>query len=177
MKRSDIPDDHVVALARRWQADGGIGAWAALVDAGVPAKLATAKIEHLTACGLLDYGVSVRFPWPGPKAAHRGLLTTANLGWRPKPRTELGPVEVAFCAMLAEERRRQRLTVRELRDLSGVELNTISRLERKLSRPSLRHCAQLAEALGYTLPDFLATALGCPAAEKNEKDLSPGGSP
>jgi hypothetical protein len=159
MKRADIPDDHVVALARRWQLDGGAGAWSTLVDEGVPAKLATAKIEHLTTCGLLDYGVSVKLPWPGPKAAHRGLLTAANLYWRPTSHPELGPVESAFCDRLAKERRKQGLTVRELRDRSGVGLNTISKLERKLSRPSLRHCALLAEALGYTLPDFLVATV------------------
>lgn len=64
MQRKDIDDTHVLALAARWQAEGGPGVIAALVAEGVPAKLALAKVEHLSERGLLDYGVSPYYAWP-----------------------------------------------------------------------------------------------------------------
>jgi hypothetical protein len=66
MKRSDIPDGHVVDLARQWRADslGNPGVISALVAEGVPAKLALAKVEHLIQRGLLESGVSPNFAWP-----------------------------------------------------------------------------------------------------------------
>lgn len=69
MQRSDIAYDHVVNLARRWR-DGPFGTpgvVAALVAEGVPAKLARAKVEHLSRRGLLDYGVSVDYAWPNER--------------------------------------------------------------------------------------------------------------
>lgn len=66
MKRSDIPDAHVVQLAAQWQAApfGHPGVVAALVAEGVPYRLALAKVEHLVRRGLLDYGVSPHYAWP-----------------------------------------------------------------------------------------------------------------
>jgi hypothetical protein len=64
MKRSDIPDQHVIDLARRWQQHEGPGVVDALVEEGVPAKLAYSKVERLSDRGLLNYGVSPRFAWP-----------------------------------------------------------------------------------------------------------------
>lgn len=64
MKRSDISDDHVVALARDWTFHRGLGVVAALVEEGVPEKLAVAKVLHLSQRGLLDYGTSPYFAWP-----------------------------------------------------------------------------------------------------------------
>lgn len=65
MKRSDIPDDHVIELARRWRDEpGSPGAVAALIAEGIPAKLALRKVEHLVERGLLDYGVSPYCAWP-----------------------------------------------------------------------------------------------------------------
>jgi hypothetical protein len=65
MQSKGIPDHHVLWLAWRWRQDPRCPcALDALVAEGVPAKLAAAKIERLVARGLLDYGVSVRCPWP-----------------------------------------------------------------------------------------------------------------
>jgi hypothetical protein len=65
VKSSDIPDAHVVELARRWaHQPGQPGVVAALVAEGVPAKLAVHKVERLVARGLLDYGVSPNYAWP-----------------------------------------------------------------------------------------------------------------
>lgn len=66
MKRSDIADDHVIALAGRWKARpfAELGVVAALVAEGIPPKLAMAKVEHLVDRGLLDYGVSPNYAWP-----------------------------------------------------------------------------------------------------------------
>lgn len=80
MKRSDIPDDHVIALARRWQESGGPGVVAALMAEGVPGKLAYSKVEHLADRGLLEYGVSVNYAWPVPNAVSK--LTALRLARR-----------------------------------------------------------------------------------------------
>jgi hypothetical protein len=66
MKRSDIPDERVIALARAWrdQPFREPGVVAALISEGVPRKLALAKVEHLVSRGLLDYGVTPNFAWP-----------------------------------------------------------------------------------------------------------------
>ena len=67
MKRSDISDEHVIELARRWK-DGPMfteaGVIGALIMEGVPEKVAERKVEHLVKRGLLDYGVSLNFCWP-----------------------------------------------------------------------------------------------------------------
>lgn len=49
MKRSDIPDDHVIELARRWRENPGTepGVVGALVAEGFPEELALRKVEHL----------------------------------------------------------------------------------------------------------------------------------
>jgi hypothetical protein len=66
MKRSDISDEHVLELARRWydKPFANPGVIPALVAEGVPYKLALAKVEHLCTRGLLDYGVSPNYAWP-----------------------------------------------------------------------------------------------------------------
>lgn len=66
MKRSDIADDHVIELARAWRhgPPGTPGVVAALVAEGIPEKLAASKVLHLSARGLLDYGVSPNYAWP-----------------------------------------------------------------------------------------------------------------
>jgi hypothetical protein len=66
VKRSDIDDDHVIELARKWveQPDDIPGVIAQLVAEGVPEKLAVAKVEHMSDRGLLDYGVSPYYAWP-----------------------------------------------------------------------------------------------------------------
>ena len=66
MKRSDISDEHVLELARAWRQAPlkNPGALDALIDEGVPVKVAVAKIEHMVSRRLLNYGVSVRYPWP-----------------------------------------------------------------------------------------------------------------
>ena len=64
MKRSDIPDQHVIDLARRWNDPSTPGVVMALVAEGVPEKLALAKVIHLSERGLLDYGVSPYNAWP-----------------------------------------------------------------------------------------------------------------
>lgn len=64
MKRSDIPDDHVVELAQRWRDRVGPGVVEALVNEGVPEKLAVSKVLHLCSRGLLNYGVSPYYAWP-----------------------------------------------------------------------------------------------------------------
>jgi hypothetical protein len=66
MKRSDIDDEHVIELARRWRERPFEcpGVVAALVDEGVPLRLARAKVEHMEDRGLLESGVSVDYAWP-----------------------------------------------------------------------------------------------------------------
>jgi hypothetical protein len=66
VKRSDIPDDHAIDLARRWKAAPfqQPGVIDALIAEGVPHKVALRKVEHLVARGLLDYGVSPYYAWP-----------------------------------------------------------------------------------------------------------------
>jgi hypothetical protein len=67
VKRSDIPDDHVLELARAWQQAPWRqpGVVAALVAEGIPVKLARAKVLHMVSRDLMDYGVSEDFAWPG----------------------------------------------------------------------------------------------------------------
>lgn len=65
MKCADIPDDHVIALARRWHEDfSEPGVVAALVAEGIPYKLALTKVELLVRKGKLDYGTSPHYAWP-----------------------------------------------------------------------------------------------------------------
>lgn len=66
MKRSDIPDEHVIDLARRWRDSPFThpGVIAALQAEGIPYRLALAKVEHLCRRGKLDYGVSPNYAWP-----------------------------------------------------------------------------------------------------------------
>ena len=90
MKRSDIPDGHVIELARRWREhpkaepfaalkalaagddatlaellDGRPpGVIAALMAEGVPEKVALAKVLHMCRRGLLEYGTSPYYAWP-----------------------------------------------------------------------------------------------------------------
>ncbi|MCC5574508.1 hypothetical protein IMZ11_02495 [Microtetraspora sp. AC03309] len=64
MRRSDIPDEHVIELARRWQRNEGPGVVGALVAEGVPEKLALRKVEHLVDRDLLEYGTSPYHAWP-----------------------------------------------------------------------------------------------------------------
>jgi hypothetical protein len=66
MKRSDIPDDHVIELPQRWR-DAPFaqpGVIAALVAEGIPHNLAMAKVMHLVDRKRLDYGVSPHYAWP-----------------------------------------------------------------------------------------------------------------
>jgi uncharacterized protein YprB with RNaseH-like and TPR domain len=65
VKRSDIPDEHVLELARAWREDfGQPGVVSALMAEGVPEKVALAKVEHMARRRLLDYGVSPYYAWP-----------------------------------------------------------------------------------------------------------------
>lgn len=67
VKRSDIPDEHVLDLARQWQQhplSGTPGVVDALVAEGIPRKLATAKVLHMVHRRLLDYGTSPNYAWP-----------------------------------------------------------------------------------------------------------------
>jgi hypothetical protein len=65
-KRSDVVDGLVLKLAAAWKADpeNNPGVVTALVVAGVPAKLARSKVEHLVDRGLLECGVSADYAWP-----------------------------------------------------------------------------------------------------------------
>lgn len=71
MKRSDIDDDHVLALARATFVDCGPGVVVGLVAEGIPRKLARAKAQHLVARGLMRYGVSIDCAWPEPFPQHK----------------------------------------------------------------------------------------------------------
>lgn len=76
MKLSDIDDVEVIALAARW-ADGADqfpvfgflvpGVVDALIETGIPPKLALRKVERLVDRDLLDYGVSPHYAWPTPE--------------------------------------------------------------------------------------------------------------
>lgn len=67
VKRSDIPDEHVLELARRWKADADApGVVRALMAEGIPERLGLAKVEHMIDRGLLECGVSAYYAWPRP---------------------------------------------------------------------------------------------------------------
>jgi transcriptional regulator with XRE-family HTH domain len=69
---------------------------------------------------------------------------------------------LALVAALGEEvrdqRRRRRMTQRELAEAAGVHLNVIGLLERGVVGPRVGTLAQLAQALGMTGSDLLARA-------------------
>lgn len=68
-KSSDIPDAHVIELARAWQADySRPSVVRALVAEGVHPKIAYAKVEKLCRRGLMEYGTSPAGAWPTEKA-------------------------------------------------------------------------------------------------------------
>ena len=66
VKRSDITDERVLDLARRWRegGPGTPGVIGALAAEGIPEKVALAKVEHMVKRGLLDYGASPYYAWP-----------------------------------------------------------------------------------------------------------------
>lgn len=65
MQAKHIPDTVVVELARQWHdTHEGLGVVEALIQCGVPEKLAYYKVERLTERGILDYGTSPRYAWP-----------------------------------------------------------------------------------------------------------------
>ena len=70
MQCKDIADAHVVELAGRWRDEPfGPGVVQALMNEGVPEKLALVKVESLCRRkygkpALLDYGVSPYYAWP-----------------------------------------------------------------------------------------------------------------
>jgi len=66
VKCSDIPDDLVIRLAAAWKADprNSVGVVEALVQRGLPEKVAYRKVERLVYRGLLEYGTSPRYAWP-----------------------------------------------------------------------------------------------------------------
>lgn len=81
MKRADIPDAHVIELARAWQdavrpftlamgrmlsgkPPSVLGVVEALMAEGIPEKLALRKVEHLEDRGLLESGTSSYYAWP-----------------------------------------------------------------------------------------------------------------
>jgi hypothetical protein len=69
VKSSDIADQHVIDLAQAWR-DNPLqfpGVVQALIEEGVPRKLAYAKVERLSSRGFLDYGVSPSCAWPTGK--------------------------------------------------------------------------------------------------------------
>ena len=69
MKSSDIDDQHVIDLAQAWHEAPLVnpGVVQALVEEGVPKKLAFAKVERLCDRGFLEYGVSPSCAWPTGK--------------------------------------------------------------------------------------------------------------
>lgn len=67
MKRSDIPDEHVVELARNWAEHNGPGVIEALMAEGVPEKLAIRKVEHLVDRDILEFGGTPYYAWPVKK--------------------------------------------------------------------------------------------------------------
>ena len=66
MKCADIPDGHVIELARRWHAQpiGSLCVVDALIAEGVPEKVAYAKVQRLVRRHLLDFGTTLRCAWP-----------------------------------------------------------------------------------------------------------------
>ena len=70
MKAADIDDQHVIDLARAWQQAplfAAPGVVQALIDEGVPPKVALHKVEKLNRRGYLDYGTSANYSWPTGK--------------------------------------------------------------------------------------------------------------
>ena len=66
MQSKDIPDSKVMEYAQNW-ADNPFtspGVVQALVNDGVPEKLARVKVEKLVDKGMLDYGTSSYYAWP-----------------------------------------------------------------------------------------------------------------
>jgi hypothetical protein len=67
VKRPDIPDEHVLGLARQQQALPVLerrGVVRALMAEGIPERLALAKVEHMISRRLLECGVSPYYAWP-----------------------------------------------------------------------------------------------------------------
>lgn len=78
MKRSDIPDELVLALSHLWSSQSRAwdlgtrgyvpaGVIEMMVASGIPYKVALRKVEHLNDRGLLDYGVSPDYSWLTPE--------------------------------------------------------------------------------------------------------------
>lgn len=66
MKISDIDTQHVVDLAHAWRISkgDGTGVVRALLEEGIPEKLARAKVLKLIDQGILECGTSVDYAWP-----------------------------------------------------------------------------------------------------------------
>lgn len=64
----------------------------------------------------------------------------------------------AFIALAKQLRESQNLTIEQLADLAGVHRTTIGLLERQERYPTLQVACQIAEALGYPLPELLQEA-------------------
>lgn len=68
MKRSDISDREALEACWAWGAsDDRGGAVQVLQAAGWPFKVVVRKLEHLDDRGLIDYGVSLNYPWRTPE--------------------------------------------------------------------------------------------------------------
>jgi hypothetical protein len=66
MKRADITDEHVIAIVEA-MSPSGPGVLDILTAEGVPAKVALAKVLHMSRRRILDYGVSPNRCWLNPR--------------------------------------------------------------------------------------------------------------
>ncbi|MGI8333442.1 helix-turn-helix domain-containing protein [Actinomadura scrupuli] len=85
------------------------------------------------------------------------------------------PLELAFGRRLAAIRAVRRISLRALAQQSGVSHNAIATVERGQHSISMGKAAALAEALGWSLFDFLGDGPGGPLDEIRDGQPADGG--
>ena len=67
MKRADISDREALEACNPWGGGDTFGSALAKLSEKYPAKVAQAKLEQLSDRDLIDYGVSIGYPWRTPE--------------------------------------------------------------------------------------------------------------
>jgi transcriptional regulator with XRE-family HTH domain len=81
-------------------------------------------------------------------------------------------IEKKIGAKITEIRKSKQLTQNDLAILVGVSLETISRMERGVSFPSLKTIEKISSALGVYLKDFFDIDSHRPKSKVYERELS-----
>lgn len=97
---------------------------------------AVSKVGHITA--------------KPPKCA-RGTICSRGAAWRPAGEDNVPKVELLLGRRIAEARRAHGWSQSQLAERVGVTLETISRLERGATMPSITRISKIAEVLGVSL--------------------------